>query len=144
MIKLGDYRSFLEKIGESENLTLLAITIDKEMSRRLQQLQRGARVLFWLPPAAKSAGVSDFWKDANSCVLFVMEKYDPQREESIDVLERLQPAAEAVKKSIMELDYMGCSGVHPDLSSFDMMPETEFYGSLAGWSIGFKLITEDS
>ncbi len=144
MISLKDYRGYWTELGTMLGFTsVMAITIDKEMSKKIQGIKKGDAVLFWLPPAAKSDNATfNNFTERNSCVVFVMEKYDPQREGSLDVLERTQPMAENVKAMLVDAALTPCSPLKVELTSLDTLPETDFYGTLAGWSIGFRIITD--
>ena len=143
MINLADYRKYWESLAETVGVSnALAITIDKEMAKKLQAIKRGEMVLFWLPPASRSEGAGiDAYKEENSCVLFVMAKYDPLRESSLDCLEATQLTMELVKARLIADAGCPCSKIKAEINSIDTMPETDFYGSFAGWSIGFKIIT---
>lgn len=145
MISLKEYRCFWERVGALVGAShVCPITIDREMTKRIQSMGKGETVLFWLPPAAKSeSSSSDNYRESNSCVVFVMRKYDPQREGSIEVLEDLQPVAESVKDQLLQAASSPCSPISPDVSTIDTMPETDFYGTLAGWSVGFRIKSSD-
>ena len=144
MINLAEYRKYWESLAETAGIPkTLAITIDKEMAKKLQAVKRGEIVLFWLPPASRSEGATiDAYKEENSCVLFVMAKYDPLQESSLDCLEKTQPTVELIKAQLIADSGTPCSKIKAEINSIDTMPETDFYGSFAGWSIGFKIITE--
>ena len=145
MISLKEYRQYWERAAvKLEIPKVYAITIDKEMARKIQAVGKGETVLFWLPPAAKSEGSGpDSFTEENSCVVFVMVKYDAQRESSLDALEKAQPVAERVKGLLIGEAGSPCSPMRPDLSTIDTLPETDFYGTLAGWSIGFRINSND-
>lgn len=144
MINLRDYREYWERVADRvpEITEALPVTIDKEMAARIMKIKNDTVTLFVLPPGGESESRNpDAFKEANQCVVFVMEKYDPQRRKSFDVLETSQKAIEAVK-SIMLADLAtGCPVMKFDVSSLNTLPETEFYAGFAGWSIGFRIIT---
>ena len=145
MISLKDYRLYWEEMVEDMESVGGAqpITIDKEMTRSISRLPVGSIRLFWLPPAAKSEDGGDSGNEGNSCILFVMMKYDPQREGSAGCLERTQPVAEEIKRRLISDSRSPCFRLGRDLSNIDTLPETEFYGTLAGWSIGFRIKTDN-
>lgn len=146
MISLKEYRIYWESMATAIDSidTVLPITIDKEMTRCINNLARGQVCLFWLPPAAKDgSSSSDNGQEENSCIIFLMQKYDPQRSSSIDCLEHTQPIVEEIKRKLKEEGIRACRRLGSEISALDTMPETDFYGTLAGWSIGFKIKTDN-
>ena len=112
------------------------------MGKKIQALTIGSVTLFILPPAAESESKSpDAFRETNPCIIFVMEKYDPQRKSSFEVLESSQKAIEDIKAVMLDDLAAGCSVMRFDVSTLNTLPETEFFAGFAGWSIGFKIIT---
>lgn len=146
MISLKEYRIYCEELAFAidEIDAVLPITIDKEMTRCINNLSKDKICLFWLPPAAKDDSSNpDSDREENSCILFVMQKYDPQRCSSIDCLERTQPIVEELKRRLKNDSLSPCQRLGSEISALDTLPETDFYGTLAGWSIGFKIKTDN-
>lgn len=141
MINLLQYREYWERVAARlESVTgVLPVTIDKDMSRRIQSLASGSVTLFVFPPIADStAKNADSFKEDNRCVIFVMKKYDPQRKTSFDILEETQPVTENVKSMLLDDLSAPCAPFKIEVDSIETAPETELYGVFAGWSIAFN------
>lgn len=140
MIDLKQYRAYWEYIAGRTGCTgVLPVTIDSEMSKRIQRLDRDSLTLFVFPPLseAKSAA-NDAYREQCQCVIFVMKKYDPQRRTAFDVLEETQPVVEDIKTLLVGHQRFNDEGpMRVDVSTIETAPETELYGTFAGWSIGF-------
>jgi hypothetical protein len=146
MIDLQLYREYWERMaGRLPGVTsALMVTLDDQMGRKIQQLPADSVTLMVLPPVAESAARdADNRRELNRCVVFVMAKYDPQRVPSWMVLESTQRVAEAVKTAMMADLSSGCPVMAFDPGSVDTAAETELYGRLAGWSIGFNVYSHD-
>lgn len=144
MIGLKEYREYWERVAARvESITgTLPVAVDKDMGKRIQSLPTGSVTLFVLPPAGQSDSRNpDAFREQNTCVVFVMEKYDPQRRTAFDTLETSQRAIEDLKAEMLADMAVGCPVMRFDVSTLNTMPETEFFAGFAGWSIGFKLIT---
>lgn len=144
MIGLKEYREYWERVAARvESITgVLPVAVDKDMGKRIQSLPTGSVTLFVLPPAGQSDSRNpDAFREQNTCVVFVMEKYDPQRRTAFDTLETSQRAIEDLKAAMLDDMSTGCPVMRFDVSTLNTMPETEFFAGFAGWSIGFKLIT---
>lgn len=144
MINLVEYRHYWERMPERlEGIDgVLPVTIDREMGRRIQSLPLHSVTLFLFPVLAdSSAKTADSYRESNHCVVFVMKKYDPQRQTSFSVLEETQPVAEALKAMLLEDQRVPCSGFKIDVGSMETAPETELYGTFAGWSVAFNAQT---
>lgn len=112
------------------------------MAKRITSLKTGSVTLFVLPPAAESEGKNvDSFKEGNECVVFVMEKYDPQRRDTWSVLESSQAVVEELKSRMLDDLASGCSLMRFDVPTLNTLPETQFFAGFAGWSVGFKIIT---
>lgn len=146
MIALSLYREYWEGMAARiEAITdTMGVTVDEDMGPRLQDIATGAATLFWIVPSAqphKGSDVDNYSED-NICVIFVMVKYDRQRQRATDVLEQVQPIIEQLKQTIIDDKAEGCqllAGL--DVTTLSTIPETGFYGDFAGWSLGFTLNT---
>lgn len=144
MINLLQYREYWERVADRlESVTgVLPVAVDKDMGKKIQALPTGSVTLFILPPGGESDSKNpDAFREANQCVVFVMEKYDPQRKTSFAVLESSQKAIEEVKTLMLDDLAAGCPVMRFDVSTLNTLPETEFFAGFAGWSIGFKIMT---
>ena len=144
MINLTHYREYFERASDRlETISgLLPVAVDKDMAKKIQTLPTGSRTLFLLPPAATSeTRAADAFRESNECVVFVMEKYDPQRRTAFEVLESSQQAIEDLKGVMIADMSCGCPVMRIDLTSLNTLPETEFFAGFAGWSLGFKINT---
>lgn len=144
MINLLQYREYWDRAaGRVDSITgVLPVAVDKDMGKKIQALPTGSVTLFILPPGAESNSKNpDAFREANQCVVFVMEKYDPQRKSAFDALESSQRAIEELKAMMLDDLAAGCPVMRFDVSTLNTLPETEFFANFAGWSIGFKIIT---
>lgn len=141
MISLTQYREYWEGLARRiEGITdVLPVTVDKSMGDKIKGIPKGSTSLFILPPGAESAGSIDSFREKNMCVVFLMAKYDPQRKTAFELLEETQPLIEKVKAVMLADQAAGCPLMCIDASGIDTMPETELYGTFAGWSIGFNI-----
>lgn len=139
MIRLKDYSDYWEEVKNRipEISGAMGVTVDEDMAKKIKALPVGSVTLFWLPPQAVGQGTTDNYREEDLCVVFVMEKYDPSRKETMQVLEKTQLAIERVKALIIDSQHCGCSPVR--LSRFDLstLPETKFFAGFAGWSVAF-------
>ena len=144
MINLTAYKEYWERLVKRVPLItgILPVTVDEAMAKRITALQKGSVTLFLLPPAAESEAKNiDSFKEENECVVFVMEKYDPQRRETWSVLETSQTVVEELKSKMLDDLAAGCPLMRFDVSTLNTLPETQFFAGFAGWSVGFKIIT---
>lgn len=144
MINLLQYREYWERVADRlESVTgVLPVAVDKDMGKKIQALPTGSVTLFILPPGGESDSKNpDAFREANQCVVFVMEKYDPQRKTAFAALESSQKAIEEIKTLMLDDLAAGCPVMRFDVSTLNTLPETEFFAGFAGWSIGFKIIT---
>lgn len=144
MINLLQYREYWERVADRiDSITgVLPVAVDKDMGKKIQALPTGTVTLFILPPGGESDSKNpDAFREANQCVVFVMEKYDPQRRTSFEALESSQKAIEEVKALMLADLAAGCPVMRFDVSTLNTLPETEFFAGFAGWSIGFKIVT---
>lgn len=144
MINLLQYREYWEHVAARlDSVTgVLPVAVDKDMGKKIQALPTGSVTLFILPPGGESDSKNpDAFREANQCVVFVMEKYDPQRKTAFTALESSQKAIEEIKALMLDDLAAGCPVMRFDVSTLNTLPETEFFSGFAGWSIGFKIIT---
>ena len=144
MINLTAYKEYWERLAQRIPLItgVIPVTVDEAMAKRITSLQKGSVTLFVLPPAAESEAKNiDSFKEENECVVFVMEKYDPQRRETWSVLETSQTVVEELKSKMHDDLAAGCPLMRFDVSTLNTLPETQFFAGFAGWSVGFKIIT---
>lgn len=140
MISLAKYRKFWETIVSTvpEIQSILPVTIDDHMGKKIQALPADRLTLFMFPPLAESdSRNADAFREVNRCVVFVMSKYDPQRRSSFDLLEEIQPVVETVKSRMLAMSGAACLPFKVDAGSIETAPETELYGRFAGWSLTF-------
>lgn len=144
MINLTAYKEYWERLAQRIPLItgVIPVTVDEAMAKRITSLQKGSVTLFVLPPAAESEAKNiDSFKEENECVVFVMEKYDPQRRETWSVLETSQTVVEELKSKMLDDLAAGCPLMRFDVSTLNTLPETQFFAGFVGWSVGFKIIT---
>ncbi len=144
MINLTAYKEYWERLAKRvEGLTdVMPVTVDEAMSKRINSIRTGSVTLFILPPAAESeAKNADNFREENDCVVFIMEKYDPQRRDAWSVLETSQAVIEDLKSCMLDDLAAGCPLMRFDVSTLNTLPETQFFAGFAGWSVGFKIIT---
>lgn len=119
-------------------------TFDPDMGSLVQGLKaEELPALFFIIPNArgKSPNVDDI-REANLCVVFLMDKTDPQRKGTYQVLKELQPVMEKIKTQMIDDKAAGCHLLSRlDLSSLSTIPEAGFYSVFAGWSLGFEFET---
>lgn len=144
MINLVLFREYWDGIAARipEITGVLPVTVDKDMVKKIQGIATGSITLFFVPPTAQSETKSaDSWQERNECVVFVMEKYDPQRKTSFAVLESTQPVIEDVKSLLLNDLTASCPLLNIDVTTLNTVPETEFFAGFAGWSLGFRIKT---
>lgn len=147
MINIIAYRKYIESVRERIPVIkkVLPVTIDEEMGKDIQSLSNeDCPVLLVIVPTAtgNSPSVDNIQED-NLCVIFLMDKYDPQRKKSYEVLEETQPIIEQIKCVLIDDKASGCKVVEKlDLNSLSTLPETGFYRNFAGWSLAFSFKTK--
>lgn len=146
MIDLKEYKEFWEELAvRLEGVkSVVPVVIDEEMGKKIQSLKDSdLPALFWAPPMAESNRDSnpDALAESNTCVVYIMTRYDPLKSSSLDALVETQPAIEELKRLVMG-EYSGrCGIINLDPTTFSTMPETRFYRNFAGWSLGFTCNT---
>lgn len=144
MIRITDYKDYWEEVKKRipELTGAMGVTVDEDMAKKIKALPLGSVTLFWIPPQATGSGQNvDAFKEKNLCVVFVMEKYDPARRETMNVLENTQLAIERVKELILDSQTSGCSPLKLDSYDLNTLPETKFFAGFAGWSVAFNVRT---
>lgn len=144
MINLKSYHKLCIELADAvpEIQSVHPLTIEANMSDKVNKIaERDTPVLFFLPPSAEGSGNPDAFTDTNQCVLFVMIKFNPRTSSSFEALAQAQIAAENLKNKLLEFSRMVCNPLRPALRKITMMPETEFFGNWAGWSISFEIET---
>lgn len=146
MIDIKIYREYWE--GVQKRIPgikkLLPVTIDEEMSKTIQGISKDdCPVLFTLIPSATGNSTSaDNIQENNLCVVFLMDKYDPQRKGAYQTIEEIQPVMEQIKRILIEDSAADCPVIGKiDLTSLSTLPESGFYRTFAGWSLAFSFKT---
>lgn len=140
MITLKKLREYWESmIGRVDGLkSVVPLTVEANMADKVGKIkEEQTPTLFYLPPTAEGKGNADAFGEENMCVIFVMQKYDPRKITSADVLEAVQPVVEELKAKMVEDSRRPCHFLKVDNTTISTLPETEFFGNWAGWSIGF-------
>ena len=143
MIELKKYREFWEMVAEKiEDLSgVIPATVDEDVAKKIKALKQDSVTLFWIPPSATGKGKNiDSFQERNQCIVFVMQKYDPARTDSLTVLEITQPIIEKVKDFIMAIGRVSCAPWILEDMQLSTMPETKFFANFAGWSVGFSIL----
>lgn len=141
MINLIRYRQYWERMACRLDyfVEVLPVTIDKEMGKSIQALPTDSITIFMFPPLSESAASNaDAFRETNRCVIFLMKKYNPQRRTSYELLEEIQPEIERIKEYMIADQGRPCAPFSIDLSTLETAPETELYGTFAGWSLAFE------
>ena len=79
MINLVQYREYWERVAARLDCIteVLPVAVDKDMGKKIQALPTGSITLFILPPGGESDSRNpDAFREANQCVVFIMEKYN--------------------------------------------------------------------
>lgn len=140
MIRLEDYGEYWQEVKRRiPDLTgVMPVTVDEDMTKKIRDLPLGSITLFWIPPHSSGKGTNvDNYTESDVCIVFVMEKYDPSRQESIETLEHTQQAIERVKALILDSQCSACTPLKLAALDLNTMPETKFFAGFAGWSISF-------
>lgn len=140
MIPLKSLREYWESmIGRVDGLkSVVPLTIEANMADKVGKVpESSSPTLFYLPPTAEGKGNSDAFGEENMCVIFIMQKYNPRTATSAEVLEAVQPIVEALKAKLIEDGRRPCHFLKADVTTLSTLPETEFFGNWAGWSVGF-------
>ena len=143
-MELKKYREFWEMVaGKIEEISgVIPVTVDEDVAKKIMALKLDSITLFWIPPSATGKGKNiDSFQERNQCIVFIMQKYDPTRMDSLSVLETTQPVIEKVKEFIKAIGKTICSPWTLEDLQLSTMPETKFSANFAGWSVGFSIIS---
>lgn len=146
MIDLKQYREYFE------GMTLLShgfasvklVNVAENMADTLKGIRSAELpVLFVVVPSARDSASCepDRIEEVNECLVFLLDRTDPQRRTAMQTLEQLQPAMEHLKAQLRSDAAVPCHWLH-GLHSLTTVPETGFYTDYAGWSLSFKVETE--
>ena len=143
MVNLTDYENYWQSIRQriSGIHSLFFVTVDQDMSHVVASMHHDdTPALFVVIPSARTQGRNvDAMGEVNIAVAFLMQKYDPQREECFQAVKLIQPIIQQVKRTILDDATTGCPVLGQlDLESITTLPETDLYGMMAGWSIAFS------
>lgn len=147
MVNLQQYEAYWA--GIQQRMPAIAsvqmVTLDAEMGKQIQGLAKDQLpALFVIIPNSqgKSRDVDNI-REQNLCVVFVMDKSDPQRRKAYQVQKELQPVIEELKTLMIDDKATGCLMLQDlDLTSLSTIPESGLYSVFAGWSLGFNFDTE--
>lgn len=144
MINLKDFRNYWEQMltRVPELRSVEMISVEANMANKVSKIDADRTpTLFYMPPTASAMGDADAWREENKCVIFIMQKYNPNRQTSAEVLEQVQPVVEAVKRLLVQDAGVPCLLPRINAASIDTLPETEFFANWAGWSVAFDALT---
>lgn len=142
MIALRQYREYWEAmVARVEGLnSALPLTVEASMADKVARMkEEQSPALFYMPPSAEGKGRPDAFAEENMCVVFVMKKYNPKSSTSAEALEDVQPVAEKVKELLLLDGLSPCHFLKAEGDTFSTVPETEFFGNWAGWSVAFTV-----
>lgn len=143
MIDFAQYRRFWMSVPDRvpEISDVIAVTVDDALSKKVSSLPLDSMSLFYLPPSGDGHGSGrDDFSEKNVCVFFILQKFDPQRREAVDVLEMTHPVVQRVKELLLEAFGLPCAPLAIDVASVNTLPETSFFSGWAGWSVGFSAL----
>lgn len=147
MVNLQQYEDYwngiCQRVPAISSVTM--VTLDAEVGKEIQSLHKSKLpALFAIIPNSQGKSQdTDNIREQNLCVVFVMDKVDPQRKKAYQVQKDTQPIIEEIKMLMMEDKAAGCSLMaRLDLESLSTIPESGFYNVFAGWSLGFNFDTE--
>lgn len=141
MVNISDYRAYWEqyKTRIPAIREVIPLTVEQDISKKVQTIGSGELVLFMVVPEVKTDGENiDNFADKNEGVIFVGKKHDPQRGGSYSCIEELQPVIKDVRDYMLEDMGLGCPVLGKiDINSIRMVPVSTWYNVLAGWMIDF-------
>ncbi|MCS2887563.1 hypothetical protein NXV14_09175 [Bacteroides fragilis] len=146
MVDLQQYEEYWSGITERipQIKKVVPVTFDPDMGALVQGLKADElpALLLIIPSAKGKSPDVDNLLELNLCVAFLMDKTDPQRKGTYQVLKELQPVMEKMKAQMIDDKAAGCHLFSRlDLSSLSTIPEAGFYSVFAGWSPGFEFET---
>lgn len=146
MVDLQEYEDYFVDVSETIGGIgkMIPITYDMDINEHIQCLKKeDLPVLFVVLPTAETESANpDAVIEINFGMCLLLDKLDKQRERTLDVQKRLQPAFEKLKNAMRE-EYGRC-GIFGriDLSSMTSVPESGLFSVMSGWSLGFKFSSE--
>ena len=145
MVSLQDYEEYWQGVARRiPGIRQTAfVAADQDMSKRIGALARDeSPTLFVVVPSASTEGrLVDALYERHVGIVFVMAKYDAQRGGSYASLKQTQPLMEQVKSMLLADSTMGCPVLGElDLNSLSTLPESDSFGMMAGWSLGFSFL----
>lgn len=116
------------------------VNTDKEMSEGLRRMKREEfPALFVVVPSAEdNSDYPDNVRETNQCLLFLLDRSDPQRRTPLLVLEETQELTEALKRTLREDAARPCHFM-AGLRNLSTNPETGLYADYCGWSLSFLI-----
>lgn len=82
MVNIKEYREYWEQYKERipEIKEVVPLTVEQDISKKVQNIKTGDLVLFMLVPEVKTEGENaDNYSDKNEAVIVLAGKHDPQR-----------------------------------------------------------------
>lgn len=146
MIDLKLYREYFEKMNLLTHGigSVKLVNVAENMADTLKGIRRDdLPVLFVVVPSARDSDdcEPDRIEEVNDCLVFLMDRTDPQRRTALQVLERLQPLTEHLKAQLRADAATPCHWLN-GLRDMATVPETGFYTDYAGWSVSFRIDSE--
>lgn len=141
MISLRKLREYWQSLPARVNGLKSAepLSVESNMADKVGKVSEEATpVLFHLAPSIEITDHCDARTEQQAVVLFVMQKYNPRTTTSEDVLAEVQPVAAAIVDTILDDARQPCFPLRFD-RKISIMPETEFFGNWAGWSIALTI-----
>ena len=141
MVNVKEYREYWEQYKERipEISEVVPMTVEQDISKKVQGIKANSLVLFMLVPEVKTDGQTvDDYEHKNEGVVILAGKFDPQRGGSYPCIEEIQPIIELVRDSMLEDMGQGCPVLgRIKVNSIKMVPVSTWYNVLAGWMIDF-------
>ena len=141
MVNVKEYREYWEQYKERipEISEVVPMTVEQDISKKVQGIKANSLVLFMLVPEVKTDGQTvDDYEHKNEGVVILAGKFDPQRGGSYQRIEEIQPYIEEIFGYILEDMAQNCPVLgQVDINSIRMIPVSTWYNVLAGWMIDF-------
>ena len=148
MINIKYYFQFWERLAKSVTSTprigsVSLVGSPQDVARQLSALKTtDYPALFVAIPEITAVGLSiDDTVDVNQCLLFLLDRYDPQRKDKnlAALMQQLQLPLEGLRNKLFNEASVPCSPMHTlDVSSISIMAVTDQYANTAGWSMAFN------
>ena len=141
MVNVKEYKEYWEQYKERipEISEVVPMTVEQDISKKVQGIKANSLVLFMLVPEVKTDGQTvDDYEHKNEGVVILAGKFDPQRGGSYQRIEEIQPYIESIFGYILEDMAQYCPVLgRVDINSIRMIPVSTWYNVLAGWMIDF-------